>query len=222
MRAGREEREGRSTAQSGHDQPSCPFLSPELPHTKEDLEMESTAEQTAGATFGGCENDGILFLANTAEARNGERRGAARESDVFDLPDLPHETRPRGSDNMEPRDVFQGGAAGALANHEMAKTHKPGAPVPNDGGATRSPLNLKSSAKAPEGSTCSAVTCAKPSTADDLHELNSPAVGVEIGIPYGEPLVNTGTGALGHSAASERVRKPGPQFASVAITFCTS
>ena len=47
-------------------------------------------------------------------------------------------------------------------------------------------------------------------TLDDLHELNSPAMGVDIGIPRGEPLVNTGTGALGRSAASERVRKPGP------------
>ena len=155
--------------------------------------MESTAEQTAGATFGGCENDGILFLANTAEARNGERRGAARESDVFDLPDLPHETRPRGSDNMEPRDVFQGGAAGALANHELAKMHKPGAPVPNDGGAvedtTRSPSNSKSSAKAPGStgvpapgcqhrrastSTCSAVTCPKPSTAGEQTSNRDP------------------------------------------------
>ena len=99
--------------------------------------MKNSAEQTAGATLGDYENDGILFLANTAEARDSERQfmGAARQSDVFDLPDLPHATQPRDGDNMEPGDVFQGGAPGALANHELAKAHKPCAPVPNDGGA---------------------------------------------------------------------------------------
>jgi hypothetical protein len=96
--------------------------------------MENSAEQTAGATLGDYENDGIIFLANTAEARDSERQfmGAARQSDVFDLPDLPHATQPRGSDNMEPGNLFQGGA---LRNHELAKAHKPGAHVPDDSGA---------------------------------------------------------------------------------------